>query len=91
MARLLSGLCDGFFAFTRRDYAAACSALQPILKDSVLLGGSNPQRRIVEETYIEACARLGDLTEHSKQLSSNFADSQSPYYQQRLRQFRNLH
>lgn len=47
----------GFNAFADRDFAAAATLLEPVQSDSVLLGGSNPQRRIIEETYLEACMR----------------------------------
>jgi len=46
-----------FNAFADSDYAAAATLLQPVMSGSVLLGGSNPQRRIVEETWLEACRR----------------------------------
>ena len=42
---------EGFYAFASRDFATAIERLEPVVADSVLLGGSNPQRRIVEETY----------------------------------------
>lgn len=44
-------------AFVNQDYISATETLEPILTDTVLLGGSNPQRRIIEETYVEACIR----------------------------------
>ena len=46
-----------FGEFVSQDYNAATETLEPILTDTVLLGGSNPQRRIIEETYVEACIR----------------------------------
>lgn len=48
---------EGFGAFAGGDFDAAVSILAPLVPDSVLLGGSNPQRRIVEETYLHACLR----------------------------------
>lgn len=45
---------EGFFAFARQDYAAAVKILGPVVADSVLLGGSNPQRLIIAETYSQA-------------------------------------
>lgn len=47
----------GFKAFADEDYAAAVTILDPVISDSVLLGGSNPQRRIIEETFREAQKR----------------------------------
>ncbi len=47
---VMQKIAEGFFAFAKRDFHAASRLLQPVLADSVLLGGSNPQRRIVAET-----------------------------------------
>lgn len=47
----------GFSAFVDGDYQKVITILERVLDNSVLLGGSNPQRRIVEETYMEACIR----------------------------------
>jgi hypothetical protein len=48
-----------FGAFVNRSYADAVNLMEPVLADSIMVGGSNPQRRIVEETYVEACIRAG--------------------------------
>ena len=50
---------EGFGAFANEAYDDVVTILEPVLPDSVLLGGSNPQRRIVEDTYLEACIRSG--------------------------------
>ncbi len=47
---VMQSIAEGFFAFAKGDFHAASNLLQPVLADSVLLGGSNPQRRIVAET-----------------------------------------
>jgi len=59
LARCMLQFAQGFYAFADADYAAAVTLLQPVLPGSVLLGGSNPQRRIVEETFLAASARAG--------------------------------
>lgn len=56
-SRLTVTLCAAFTAFADDDAVAAARFLAPILGQTVLLGGSNPQRRIVEETFIAACAK----------------------------------
>lgn len=56
-SRLTVTLCAAFTAFADDDFAAAAYLLAPILAETVLLGGSNPQRRIVEETFIAACTK----------------------------------
>ena len=55
---LLVTLCDGFFAFAEGRYRAAAALLAPVLDDTVLLGGSNPQRRLVADTHEAACAHI---------------------------------
>lgn len=51
LTNAMSQFAEGFCAFAKQDFATAIERLEPVLADSVLLGGSNPQRRIVEETY----------------------------------------
>ncbi len=57
VAASLEVFAAAFVAFSNGDYDDVVQSLEPLLPDSVLLGGSNPQRRIVEDTYIEACIR----------------------------------
>ncbi len=59
VAECVQQFAAGFGAFVDHAYDDAVSLLEPVLADSVLIGGSNPQRRIVEETYVEACMRTG--------------------------------
>lgn len=57
--RCMLQFAKGFNAFADDDYAAAVTLLEPVLSGSVLLGGSNPQRRIVEETFLAARTLAG--------------------------------
>jgi len=57
VAASLEVFADAFGAFANGAYDDVVQSLEPLLPDSVLLGGSNPQRRIVEDTYLEACMR----------------------------------
>ena len=57
---LLSGLNHGFWAFSQGQFSRCASSLKPLVQASVLLGGSNPQRKIVEETFTAACKRAGE-------------------------------
>ena len=57
VAASLEVFAAAFGAFANGAYDEVVQALEPLLPDSVLLGGSNPQRRIVEDTYLEACMR----------------------------------
>ena len=56
-AASLEVFASGFGAFAKHAYEETVGLLEPVLSDSVLLGGSNPQRRVVEDTYLEACMR----------------------------------
>lgn len=53
----VSEYTKAFIAFVECNYQAVVRCLKPILRDSVKLGGSNPQRHVIEETYLEACIR----------------------------------
>lgn len=59
VASSLEKFAAGFGAFANCAFDEAVRLLEPVLSDSVLVGGSNPQRRIVEDTYLEACMRSG--------------------------------
>ena len=59
-AEFVCRTAKGLGAFANRDYADAVRILEPVSADSILVGGSNPQRRIVEETLVEACIRAGE-------------------------------
>lgn len=49
----------GIAAFAAERYDQVIAILEPVLDDNPLIGGSNPQRRIMEETCLEACLRHG--------------------------------
>ena len=49
-SQVMLRIAEGFFAFANKDFETSVERLQPVVADSVLLGGSNPQRRIVAET-----------------------------------------
>ncbi|MEM7282477.1 MAG: hypothetical protein AAF438_12705 [Pseudomonadota bacterium] len=55
----LSSIGEAFRAFVSRDYQRSIALLEKSRQDTVLLGGSNPQRCIVEDTLLEACVRAG--------------------------------
>ena len=65
-----------FGAFANHAYEDTVNLLEPVLKDSLLLGGSNPQRRIIEDTYLEACMRSDQYAKaHAILLERNRASS----------------
>jgi tetratricopeptide (TPR) repeat protein len=49
-------------AFASADYAACVRQLEPVLDDVVRIGGSHAQREIVEDTFIVALIRSGELS-----------------------------
>ena len=55
----LPALSRAFSAFVNDDYAEAVNALESTLESALHVGGSNPQRAIVRETYQEALRRAG--------------------------------
>ena len=65
VARSLEKFAAGFGAFARCAFDDAVQLLEPVLADSVLLGGSNPQRRVIEDTYLEACMRTAQYDKAS--------------------------
>jgi len=62
-AESLVTYAEGFRAYSNATYDEAAELLAPVVADSVLLGGSNPQRRIIEDTYLAACLRAGRRAE----------------------------
>jgi hypothetical protein len=48
-------------AFADGDFAACIAALSPLLGDVVRIGGSHAQRELIEDTFIVALMRGGDL------------------------------
>ena len=48
-------------AFADEDYASCAQTLAPVLTEVVRIGGSHAQRELVEDTYIIALMRSGEL------------------------------
>ena len=48
-------------AFASEDYAACVGELDGVLGEVVRIGGSHAQREIIEDTFIVALIRSGDL------------------------------
>lgn len=48
-------------AFAGEDYAACVQALAPVLTEVVRIGGSHAQRELIEDTFIVALMRSGEL------------------------------
>jgi hypothetical protein len=58
---VVPGICRAMRAFADEDYSACVAHLEPVLGDVVRIGGSHAQREIVEDTFIVALIRSGEL------------------------------
>jgi hypothetical protein len=54
-------ICRAMAAFAGEDYAACARHLEPVLDDIVRIGGSHAQREIIEDTFIVALMKSGEL------------------------------
>jgi hypothetical protein len=54
-------ICRALRAFADEDFAGCTHELEPVLDDVVRIGGSHAQREIVEDTFIVALIRAGEL------------------------------
>jgi hypothetical protein len=48
-------------AFAEEDYGTCAQTLAPVLREVVRIGGSHAQRELIEDTYIVALMRSGEL------------------------------
>ncbi|MCP3394285.1 tetratricopeptide repeat protein [Bradyrhizobium sp. CCGB12] len=58
---VVPAICRALLAFSDEDYAACVQTLAPVLADVVRIGGSHAQRELIEDTYIVALMRNGEL------------------------------
>jgi hypothetical protein len=58
---VVPAVCRALGAFARQDFAACASELEPVLADVVRIGGSHAQREIIEDTFVVALIRSGNL------------------------------
>ncbi|MDQ8731165.1 tetratricopeptide repeat protein [Bradyrhizobium daqingense] len=58
---VVPAICRALLAFADEDYAACVQVLAPVLTDVVRIGGSHAQRELIEDTYIVALMRSGEL------------------------------
>jgi hypothetical protein len=71
-------MCRALNAFAAADYAACVAALEPVLHDIVRIGGSHAQREIIEDTYIVALIRSGELSKARALLDKRLHRRPSP-------------
>lgn len=60
---VVPAICRALAAFADEDYASCVQTLAPVLGEVVRIGGSHAQRELIEDTYIVALMRSGDLAQ----------------------------
>jgi hypothetical protein len=58
---VVPAICRAMKAFADEDYARCVRALAPVLGEVVRIGGSHAQRELIEDTFIVALMRSGEL------------------------------
>jgi tetratricopeptide (TPR) repeat protein len=58
---VVPAICRALLAFANEDYTTCVQTLAPVLTDVVRIGGSHAQRELIEDTYIVALMRSGEL------------------------------
>lgn len=58
---VVPAICRAMTAFADEDFAACVRALAPVLTDVVRIGGSHAQRELIEDTFVVALMRSGEL------------------------------
>ncbi|QPF92599.1 tetratricopeptide repeat protein [Bradyrhizobium commune] len=58
---VVPAICRALAAFADEDYAACAQTLAPVLTEVVRIGGSHAQRELIEDTFIVALMRNGEL------------------------------
>ncbi|WFU24182.1 tetratricopeptide repeat protein [Bradyrhizobium sp. CB1717] len=58
---VVPAICRALAAFADEDYAACVQMLAPVLGEVVRIGGSHAQRELIEDTFIVALMRSGDV------------------------------
>ncbi|MBJ7405190.1 MAG: tetratricopeptide repeat protein [Bradyrhizobium sp.] len=58
---VVPAICRALAAFADEDYVSCVQALAPVLGEVVRIGGSHAQRELIEDTYIVALMRSGEL------------------------------
>ncbi len=71
-------ICMAMHAFAGEDYQACVRHLAPVLDDVVRIGGSHAQREIVEDTFIVALMRSGELARARAMLDQRLHRRPSP-------------
>jgi hypothetical protein len=58
---VVPAICRAMTAFADDDFEGCVDTLAPVLGDVVRIGGSHAQRELIEDTFIVALIRSGEL------------------------------
>jgi hypothetical protein len=75
---VLPAICRGVLAFADGDYKACVRTLEPVATEVVRIGGSHAQRELMEDTFIVALMRSGDLARAQAMLDRRLHRRPSP-------------
>jgi len=75
---VVPAICRALRAFTEEEFAVCVRVLAPVLADVVRIGGSHAQREIIEDTFIVALIRSGELPRARKMLDQRLHHRPSP-------------
>jgi Tfp pilus assembly protein PilF len=75
---VVPAICRALSAFASGDYAACVRQLEPVLNEVVRIGGSHAQREIIEDTFIVALIRSGELRRARARLEARLHRRPSP-------------
>ncbi len=75
---VVPAICRALHAFADENFSACVRELEPVLNDVVRIGGSHAQREIIEDTFIVALMRSGELPRARKMLDQRLHRRPSP-------------
>jgi tetratricopeptide (TPR) repeat protein len=75
---VVPAICRALRAFADEEFSACVRELEPVLADVVRIGGSHAQREIIEDTFIVALIRSGELQRARKMLDQRLHRRPSP-------------
>lgn len=67
---VVPAICRALAAFANENYAACVRELEPVLNEVVRIGGSHAQRELIEDTFLVALMRSGELPRARKLLDT---------------------
>jgi hypothetical protein len=75
---VVPAICRALRAFADEEFAICVRELEPVLNDVVRIGGSHAQREVIEDTFIVALVRSGELPRARNMLDQRLHRRPSP-------------